>query len=430
LSNVRNSTNLQALSGRRVGVIGLGYVGIATALSFADHGAEIIGLDISESRLSAIEEFRIDLLDRDKLRLEHALSSGLLHMTTDPKGLSEAELIVVCVPTPVDNHLTPDLAALASACNTVVANASAGQVFVLTSTTYPGCTGDLLVKPLQVRGFKVGDDVFVAFSPERIDPGNSVHTPDSTPRIIGGQTAECAGKAAEFLKYTSSEIHLVSTPESAELTKLLENTFRAVNIAMINEFADAARHLNVDIMEVVEAASTKPYGFMTFTPGPGVGGHCIPCDPHYLLWQLRARRVESPVVDAAMKAIAARPGLVAARARQILGEVGVPLGVSRVLVVGVSYKAGLGDVRESPALEIIELLAAGGAEVSYSDPFVQAIRVPTAGTLSSNSAPHEEYWDLIILHTLHPNVDQSWLEGHRAVLDATYKSGLPGAFHV
>jgi nucleotide sugar dehydrogenase len=199
---------------------------------------------------------------------------------------------------------------------------------------------------------------------------------------------------------------------------------------MINEFADAARDLNIDIMEVVEAASTKPYGFMSFTPGPGVGGHCIPCDPHYLLWQLRARRVDSPVVDAAMKAIAARPGLVGARARQILGEVGVPLGMARVLVLGVSYKAGLGDVRESPALEIIELLAASGAEVSYSDPFVDAIMVPTAGVLSSNSAAHEQSWDLVILHTLHPNVDYLWLEGHRAVLDATYRSGLSGVFHV
>ncbi len=430
MGNVRKSINSHALGGRRVGVVGLGYVGIATALSFADQGADVIGLDISESRLAAIKNFRIDLLDQDRARLVRALETDLLQMTTDPECLREAEFVVICVPTPVDDHLTPDLAALTSACNTVVANASAGQVLVLTSTTYPGCTSDLLVKPLQARGFEVGADVFVAFSPERIDPGNSVHTPDSTPRIIGGQTAECAAEAVKFLRYTSSEMRLVSSPEAAELTKLLENTFRAVNIAMINEFADAARDLNIDIMEVVEAASTKPYGFMSFTPGPGVGGHCIPCDPYYLLWQLRARRVDSPVVDAAMKAIAARPGLVGARARQILGEVGVPLGMARVLVLGVSYKAGLGDVRESPALEIIELLAASGAEVSYSDPFVDAIMVPTAGALSSNSAAHEQSWDLVILHTLHPNVDYSWLEGHRAVLDATYKSGLPGVFHV
>ncbi|MBV9351858.1 MAG: nucleotide sugar dehydrogenase, partial [Mycobacterium sp.] len=269
-----------ALQGRRIAVVGLGYVGLPTALSFADEGAEMIGYDISESRLTDVKSGRVDLLDRDRERLARHLQGERLILTTEPSAVSSADAIVVCVPTPIDLHQTPDLTALSAACASVVDNAAVGQTIVLASTTYVGCTREFLVQPLQARGFQIGRDVFIAFSPERIDPGVEAHAPDSTPRVVGGVTHECTVRAIEVLRHTASTMHSVSSPEAAEMTKLLENTFRAVNIALANEFSGAARELSVDIVEVIQAAATKPYGFMPFYPGPGVGGHCIPCDPH------------------------------------------------------------------------------------------------------------------------------------------------------
>lgn len=405
----------------RVAIVGLGYVGLPTALSFAGEGAEVIGFDIDESRLAAIKNVKVDLLPRDRLRLTRALQAHLLQLTTEPSSLSAADAVVVCVPTPVDRHLTPDLAALSSACAMVVRHAKPGQTIVLTSTTYPGCTADLLVKPLQARGFEVGRDVFVAFSPERIDPGVIDHAPDSTPRVVGGVTSLCAEKAAGFVAHTAGSLHMVSSPEAAEMTKLVENTFRAVNIALANEFADAAREINVDVMEIISAAATKPYGFMPFYPGAGVGGHCIPCDPHYLLWQLRSRRASSPVVEAAMTAIAARPRDVVARARRVLGDAGRPLSGARILLVGVTYKPGVADVRESPALAIIDMLVTEGAEVAFTDPQVAKLQTTTAGGMFRVTQPADELWDLVLIHTIHPDEDYTWLAGQSLVLDTTYR---------
>lgn len=262
------------------------------------------------------------------------------------------------MPTPVDRHLVPDLGALSAACASVVEHAVPGQLLMLTSTTYVGTTRDLLVEPLTARGFVVGEDIFVAFSPERIDPGNARHTQDTTPRVVGGTGRETTDRAAAVLARTAPSVHVLPSPEAAEMTKLWENTFRAVNIALANEFAENCRTLGIDPIPVIEAAATKPYGFMPFYPGPGVGGHCIPCDPHYLLWQLRAERTASPVIEAAMTAIAGRPGMVVRRVRELLGERGLATVGARVLVVGIAYKPGVADLRESPALEIIEELAA------------------------------------------------------------------------
>jgi UDP-N-acetyl-D-glucosamine dehydrogenase len=405
----------------RIAVVGLGYVGLPTALSFANEEAEVIGFDVDETRLTAIKDARVDLPPLDRARLANALENELLHLTTEPSSLAAADAVVVCVPTPVDAHLTPDLKALSAACATVVEHAHPGQTIVLTSTTYPGCTADLLVGPLQSRGLQVGRDVFVAFSPERIDPGVIDHAPERTPRVVGGATAACGEKAASLLAQTAGALHMVSSPEAAEMTKLLENTFRAVNIALANEFADAAHEVDVDVMEVISAAATKPYGFMPFYPGPGVGGHCIPCDPHYLLWQLRSRRANSPVVEAAMTAIAARPRDVVAKARRVLGDSGHPLRGARILMVGVTYKPGVADIRESPALAIIDMLAAEGAHVAYTDPQVDMIHTPAGGRLSHLSHPAEEQWDLVVVHTVHPGQDYGWLSSQPAVLDTTYR---------
>jgi nucleotide sugar dehydrogenase len=267
--------------------------------------------------------------------------------------------------------------------------------------------------------------VFVAFAPERIDPGNPRHPAHEVPRVVGGVTPECLERASLTLAAYAAEVHRVSSPEVAELTKLYENTFRAVNISLANEFAEISRTLEVDIAEVVGAASTKPYGFLPFWPGPGVGGHCIPCDPHYLLWQLRGRRVNAPMIETAMSLVAQRPAQVVRRAAEILAAGGRTLAGANILVVGVAYKPGVSDVRESPALEIIDRLGEAGAAVAYADELVPAIRV-RAGELKSLLEPGLADWDLVVVHTVHPTSSTRWLAQHRAVLDTTYRlTGLP-----
>ncbi|WNG92964.1 nucleotide sugar dehydrogenase [Mycobacterium sp. ITM-2016-00318] len=408
-----------ALSGRTVAVVGLGYVGLPTALSLADHGAAIVGYDVSETRLADIKSARVDLLARDRARLALHLHADSLALTTEANALAGAEAVVVCVPTPVDAHQSPDLRALRGACAAVVANAVSGQTIVLTSTTYVGCTRELLVKPLEDKGFEIGTDVFVAFAPERIDPGVESHAPDHTPRVLGGVTRRCTAQATAVLRHTASSLHAVSSPEAAEMTKLVENTFRAVNIALANEFSDMAGELNVDVVEVISAAATKPYGFMPFYPGPGVGGHCIPCDPHYLLWQLRAKRHDSPVTRTAMTAIALRPRNIVAKGRQMLAESGIATAGAHILVVGVTYKPDVADVRESPAVEIVDELIAAGAAVEYTDSWVDRLETPQ-GTLMSHETPEQGSWDLVLVHTRHANTDLDWLAKH-LVLDATYR---------
>ncbi len=404
---------------RSIAVVGLGYVGLPTALALLESGTRVVGYDISESRLAAIKAHRVDLPDADQVQLTGCLETGRLSLTTEASALSGVEAVVVCVPTPVDEHLVPDLAALEAACSTAVAHCRPGQTIVLVSTTYVGCTRDLVVRPLERRGLVVGRDVFVAFSPERIDPGVR-HIPRSAQRVVGGVTSLCTCRASEVLNATAAGIYPVSSPEVAELTKLLENTFRAVNIALANEFAVVAGLFDLDIIEVIRAAATKPYGFMPFYPGPGVGGHCIPCDPHYLLWQLKSRRVTPPVTDAAMAAIAARPRLVVTRAEQLLAAAGRSLSGSRILIVGVAYKPAVADSRGSPALEIIDELVRAGAQVAYTDVLVD--RVCTAGgVLTTKPRPAEGDWDLVIVHTVHPSVDHSWLTQAPMVLDASYQ---------
>ncbi|WP_041782188.1 nucleotide sugar dehydrogenase [Mycolicibacterium chubuense] len=406
---------------QRVAVVGLGYVGLPTALSLTAAGSEVVGIDVDENRLAAIKDERVELFHGDASRLATALNDQLLKLTTEPATMKEADAVVICVPTPVDAHTTPDMTALSRACETVVEHAQRGQTIVLTSTTYAGCTRDLLIAPLRQRGFQIGTDVFVAFSPERIDPGVAGHAPESTPRVLGGFTGRCSERAARLLAHTAAVVHIVSSPEAAEMTKLLENTFRAVNIALANEFADAATELGIDVIEVISAASTKPYGYMPFYPGSGVGGHCIPCDPHYLLWQMRARRRNSPVVDAAMAAIAARPRAVFGRAVRVLADSGKPLTGARILIAGVSYKPGISDIRESPALAIIDLLSSQGAHVFFSDPYVDVVRSAVAGTLHHVANPDQMAWDLVVVHTAHPDHDLGWLAQQPTVLDASYK---------
>lgn len=405
-----------------VAIVGLGYVGLPTALAFTHAGRTVLGYDLSDDRLGAIERGEVDLLDDDRDRLGEALEQGAIELTSSPSSLGRAHLVLVCVPTPVDHQLTPDLTLLRAACATVVEHARPGQVLVLTSTSYVGSTRDLLVAPLERRGFRVGLDLHVAFSPERIDPGNAEHAHEVVPRVVGGVTATCADMAETALGGYARSIHRVSSPEAAEATKLYENTFRAVNIALANEMADIAHGLDLDIAEVIDAAATKPYGFMKFTPGPGVGGHCIPCDPHYLLWQLRQDRRPAPLVEQAMWSIAQRPRRVVERVHELLAVQHRIPREARVLVVGVAYKPGVADVRESPSLEIIERLVREGACVDYVDPLVPHVRLEDGSVLRSLDTAPEQDFDLVVVTTVHPDVDYGWLarEG-TTVLDTTYR---------
>jgi UDP-N-acetyl-D-glucosamine dehydrogenase len=394
-----------------VAVLGMGYVGLPTSLALREAGFPVLGIDISAARLEDIRTGEADLLDRDRPRLDTALESGLLGLTTDLTLLAEADAVIIAVPTPVDEDLNPDLRAVRSACATAVANARAGQTLILTSTTYVGTTRDLLVEPLIDRGFKIGEDIHVAFAPERINPGDALWEQAAVPRVVGGVTADCCEAATRVLAATASQLHVVSSVEAAEFTKLQENTFRAVNLAFANEMAAAAGFYGVDPIEVVEAASTKPYGYLAHYPGPGVGGHCIPVDPYYLLTPLREAGIATPVTENAMAGVAGRPATVADRAIELAGE------QANILLVGVAYKPGVEDYRESPALKIAERLIERGATVAYHDPMVSSV-----GELANVEAPNPDDYDLIVVAVVHPGFSYEFLVDAPRVLDATYKT--------
>ena len=405
-----------------VAIVGLGYVGLPTALALHTHCPRIIGIDISESRLSEIAARDADLAGTDQPKLAAALADGSLELTSKLEAAAGADAVIICVPTPVDGTRVPDLAALRGACASVTENARAGQTIILTSTTYVGTTTELLTEPLRARGLEAGRDVFVAFSPERIDPGNPDHLIRETPRVVGGATSECTSKAAWVIAHLTDRVYLVSSPGAAEATKLYENIFRAVSLALANEFADACGVLGLDPIEVTLAAGTKPYGFLGAFPGPGVGGHCIPCDPHYLLWQLTRRDRPAPLIEQAMRSIDQRPEQVARRAGEVLTMAGRPgLAGARVVVVGASYKAGVRDLRESPAIPLMASLLAAGADVAYYDPLIARVTLPGGQVLASVSEPRGTDYELAVIHTLHPGVDYAWVIDSPNVLDGTYQ---------
>ena len=402
-----------------VAVVGLGYVGLPTALAYHAGGSRVLAVDPSADRLVSIGAGLVDLISSDQERLSAAITDDRFQLTAVPAALSRARAVIVCVPTPVDTHFVPDLTALRGACTTVVELAVPGQLLMLTSTTYVGCTEDLLVKPLVHQGFHIGEDIFVAFSAALIDPGSETVAQEIMPRVVGGASQACEDRAAETLAGYARYVHRVPSLEIAETTKLLEHTFRAVNIALANEFADICRSLDINMTHVIEAASTNPFGFMAFTPGPGVGGPCVPSDPHYLLWQLRKDRVKAPVIAEAMQQIATRPAKVIERIREVLWERRVTVAGARILVVGVAYKSDVADVRDSPALEIMQMLHDLDASVGYVDPQVDEIQLANGLTLNPVSRPDWSSPSLVLLHTPHTATDLSWLAPGQLVLDAT-----------
>ncbi len=386
-----------------IGIVGLGYVGLPLAVAFAEAGERVIGVDTSVAKVASIRRGESYIEDIPSEQL--AAVGPRLEATTRTARLALADAIVICVPTPLTPNREPDLGPLLSAATAVSDVLQAGQLVVLESTTYPGTTRERLLPILEETGLKAGRDFHVAFSPERVDPGNEKHSLHNTPKIIGGLTPACAARAEALYGLVCEQIVPVSAPEVAEMAKLLENIFRSVNIALVNELAMLADRMGIDIWEVVDAASTKPFGFMRFEPGPGMGGHCLPVDPFYLSWKAREVDFSTEFIELAGKVNQNTPYFCVERAERALNDAGKAVRGSKIAVLGVAYKPGVGDMRESPALKIIDRLQALGGEVAYHDAYVPAL--PAFGLASVPLEEALEGADLALIVTAHPGVDHS-----------------------
>lgn len=356
------------------GVVGLGYVGLPLAVSAAEAGIRVVGFDVNSEVVACIAAGKSHISDLEDSEVASLTEKGVLDVTTDMSRLSECDAISICVPTPLSKTRDPDVSYIIAATNAVAAAIRPGQLVILESTTYPGTTREVVLPELESGGLVAGKDFFLCFSPERVDPGNEEYGINNTPKVLGGVSAECTRVGTEFYSRFISELVPVSSAEAAELTKLLENTFRAVNIGLVNELALMADKLNVNIWEVIEAAASKPFGFMKFTPGPGLGGHCIPVDPHYLSWKMRTLNYTARFIELASQVNSDMPLFVVDKARAALNRRSIAVNGAKVLVLGVSYKKDIGDVRESPALDIMRLLEKDGAQISYHDPFVPVLK--------------------------------------------------------
>jgi len=366
-----------------IGVVGLGYVGLPLAVAFAEAGFKVTGLDVNAQRVDELNARDSYIADVPSAALAAQVEAGRLSATTDPGAIAEMDVVVICVPTPLSKTRDPDVSYILAAAEQVSRHFHPGMLVVMESTTYPGTTEEVLLPTLAVNGAEVGKDFYLAFSPERIDPGNETYTLTNTPKIIGGYTETCGDIASALYRTICEQVHRVSTCRAAEMVKLLENTFRSVNIALVNEVAMMCERLEIDTGEVINAAATKPFGYMAFYPGPGIGGHCIPVDPHYLTWKLRTLNYQARLVELASEINAAMPEHVVRLVVDALNEHSKSAKGSRILVLGVAYKRDIDDVRESPALDIIRLLQARGAEVDYADPYVPSVSESLAAAMYS-----------------------------------------------
>jgi UDP-N-acetyl-D-glucosamine dehydrogenase len=385
-----------------IGVVGLGYVGLPLVVAFAEAGEQIVAVDSDAAKVAATAAGESYVEDIAPEHLQSVL--GSIHATTHYAALARTDAVIICVPTPLTPNREPDLRALQSTGEALARVLTRGQLVVLESTTYPGTTRELLVPLLQRESeLKVGRDLNVAFSPERVDPGNARYSLKNTPKVVGGMTEGCTARAVALYQLICDEVVSVSTPEAAELTKLLENIFRSVNIALVNELAILAQRMGIDIWEVVEAAATKPYGFMRFEPGPGMGGHCLPVDPFYLTWRAREFHMSTEFIELAGKINQQMPNHCVEKIEHALNESERSVKGARIALLGVSYKGGSGDTRESPALRIIEELMRRGAVVSYHDPFVP--KLPEFALSGRELSELLGDCDAAVLVTAHPGID-------------------------
>ncbi|HEX5594000.1 MAG TPA: nucleotide sugar dehydrogenase [Solirubrobacterales bacterium] len=389
------------MAANRIGIVGLGYVGLPLAVAFAEAGHEVVGLDSDRRKVEGINACRSHIEDVADAVL--APLGDRLTATADYADLAACEAIVICVPTPLTSAREPDLTYLVDSAMGLSRVLQPGQVVVLESTTYPGTTRERLVPILEESGLSAGRDFHVAFSPERIDPGRTDYTVKTTPKLVGGYTEACAERARELYASICDEVVVLSSPEVAELSKLLENIFRSVNIALVNELAQLCDRLGIDVWEVVDAASTKPFGFMRFEPGPGMGGHCLPVDPFYLAFKAREHDFYPEFIELAGKVNQTQPAFCVERIERALNDAGKPVKGSRILVLGISYKAGVGDIRESPSLKIVRRLIELGGEVSYHDRHVPSL--PEFGLDSVELDAALDDADAVAIVTAHPGVD-------------------------
>ncbi|MCY4633924.1 MAG: nucleotide sugar dehydrogenase [Acidobacteria bacterium] len=414
----------------QVGVIGLGYVGLPLAVAFARAGLGTIGFDVDRGRTAAIGRGESYILDVPAEDILGAVESGALAATADFAGIARVDAIVICVPTPLGKTREPDLSHVTAAVGQVAAHLRAGQLVVLESTTYPGALEEVVRPRLEAGGLRAGADFLLAHSPERIDPGRRGCTARNIPKVVGGVDAESTAAAAALYGPIVDTVVPVSSPSTAEMVKLLENTFRAVNIGLVNEVALLCRKLGVDVWEVIDAAKTKPFGFMPFHPGPGLGGHCIAVDPFYLSWTARRHGLQSRLVEAAGAVNAGMPRHVVDRVAEALRSRSRAVPGSRVHLFGMAYKANVADVRESPAIAVAELLQRGGAAVSYSDPFVPAV---CEGSLALQAVPADEALaggiDCAVILTDHRGVDYAEIARRAPVVVDTRNAlaGIEGA---
>ncbi len=401
------------------GIVGLGYVGLPLAVEVAASGYKVVGFDLKPDVAKGVNEGVSHVRDVPSEQLVHLVRDGSIEATTEMNRLRDMDVICICVPTPLSKTKDPDVSYVLAAAKAVAERIHAGQLVILESTSYPGTTRELLLPRLEATGVRVGTDIFLAFSPERVDPGNEQWKTRNTPKVYGGVTESCRRVVTALYEPVFDTLVPVSSPEAAELAKLLENTFRSINIGLVNEMAIVCDKLGVDVWEVIEAAGTKPFGFMKFTPGPGLGGHCIPIDPHYLAWKMRGLNYKTRFIEVAEEVNAEMPAFWVRKVIEQLNEDARSVRGSRVLAIGVAYKKNIEDVRESPALDMIRLLLLQGADVRYHDPYVPRVSeenlelcsVPL--TAEEISAAH-----CVVLATDHSDLDYDLIRTHaRRVVD-------------
>jgi UDP-N-acetyl-D-glucosamine dehydrogenase len=401
-----------------VGIVGRGYEGLPIAVAFAEAGYSVIGVDLDPAKVEKLNRGESYIPDIPTPQLAPLVKNGKLRAVTAYSALREADAISICVPTPLRKTKDPDMSFVLSATEEVAKICHAGMLVVLESTTYPGTTAEILAPAMEAGGLQIGRDVFVTFSPERIDPGNTTYTVYNTPKVVGGMTAACTEIATAYYQTIVEQVIPVSSPTSAEMVKLLENTFRAVNIGLVNEMALMCDKLGIDVWEIIEAAKSKPFGFMAFYPGPGLGGHCIPVDPHYLSWKLKALNYTARFIELASEVNTHMPFHVVDKVGDALNDCAKPIRGSRIGILGVAYKRDIDDIRESPALDVIHLLHQKGAIVEWNDPHVPSIRLEDA-RISSNTPLSTEWLeslDCLVIITDHSDYDWKYITSHALLI--------------
>jgi UDP-N-acetyl-D-glucosamine dehydrogenase len=394
-----------------ISVVGLGYVGLPLAVEFARAGFCVTGIDLNVAKCTALNAGRSYVADVPSEVVSQLVASHHLVAAADYALLAESDVVIICVPTPLGKSKDPDISYILAAADALAPTMHVGMLVVLESTTYPGTTEEVLLPRIRQNGYVMGQDIFLAFSPERVDPGNQQYHTRNTPKVVGGMTPACLEVASALYATAVDHVVPVSSPATAEMVKILENTFRAVNIGLVNELAMICQRLGIDIWEVVAAAATKPFGFTPFYPGPGLGGHCIPIDPLYLTWKMRGLGLQTRFIELADAVNSNMPHYVVGRIQDALNEEGKPLRGARILVLGVTYKKDVDDLRESPALVIIEELRQRHADVTYNDPFIPALSLGTDITFRSVELSDAllGWADCVLIHTAHSTYDWSWV---------------------